>query len=75
MPVQPVAASLQRPLVTLGMAEQRRRHGAPVVRQRPLPWPKADLRFPYGEAQPSCWLHPPQRESAGVPGAGVALPA
>jgi hypothetical protein len=29
--------------------------------QDPQPWPKAELRFPSGEALPSCWLHPPRQ--------------
>ena len=43
--------------------------------QDPQPWPKADLRFPSGEALPSCWLHPPKRdlsEAAEVGGAVLA---
>jgi hypothetical protein len=41
--------------------------------QDPQPWPKADLRFPSGEALPSCWLHPPRREPAEAPEAGGAV--
>ncbi|MCX5958850.1 MAG: acetyltransferase [Cyanobacteria bacterium] len=41
--------------------------------QDPQPWPKAELRFPSGEALPGCWLHPPRRESAEDPEVGGAV--
>lgn len=41
--------------------------------QDPQPWPKGELRFPSGEALPSCWLHPPRREPAEVSEAGGQL--
>jgi hypothetical protein len=41
--------------------------------QDPQPWPKGELRFPSGEALPSCWLHPPRREPAVAPEGGGAV--
>jgi hypothetical protein len=43
--------------------------------QEPQPWPKAELRFPSGEALPGCWIHPPRREPAEAPGTGWAAAA
>lgn len=41
--------------------------------QDPQPWPKAELRFPSGEALPSCWLHLPRQEPAEDPEVGGAV--
>jgi len=41
--------------------------------QDPQPWLKTELRFPSGEALPTCWLHPPRREAAETPEAGGAV--
>jgi hypothetical protein len=41
--------------------------------QDPQPWPQDELRFPSGEALPSCWLHPPRREQAEDPEVGGAV--
>jgi len=41
--------------------------------QDPQPWPKDELRFPSGEALPSCWLHPSRQEPAENPEVGSAV--
>jgi hypothetical protein len=51
---------------------QARLHGGEEL-QDPQPWPKGELRFPSGEALPSCWLHPLRREPAETPEAGGAV--